>query len=164
MEATRLLKQDHYRLRELLKRYDAQDADDARRQHLFEMIYSELDTHVRIEEEIFYPAVRDAVPGGEAAVAGGIEEHRTIQLLMRELARLPPAMPEFRTRMELLRDRVLEHMDGEQAGRGTFALAQALPRERLLELGTLMAARRESMTSDWVGAAAQWLGRLVPGA
>ena len=163
MEATRLLKQDHYRLKELLNQYDALPESDARRQHVFEMIHAELDMHARLEEEIFYPAVR-AARVNEFALARGMEDHRTIRELMRALSRLAPSSDEFETVMSDLRQHVLEHMDQEEEGHGMFAIAREhLPKDQLLELGMRMEARREALTCDWIGAATAWLTRLAPG-
>ena len=164
MEATRLLRQDHYRLKELLNQYDALPESDARRQHLFEIISTELDMHARLEEEIFYPAAR-AARVSESAIAQGLEEHRTIRALMRDLARLSPSSEEFETTMSSLRQHVLEHVDQEEdSGGGMFAQAREhLPKDQLLELGMRMEARREALTCDWIGAASAWLTRLAPG-
>src|ERR1022692_4129209 len=54
MDALELLKTDHAKVRELLKK--AQNTkDETQRKRLFEQIRTELETHTHIEETIFYP-------------------------------------------------------------------------------------------------------------
>ena len=62
-DATALLARDHAEVRKLFKEYDklAEDeADGEERQALAEQICTMLTAHATIEEEIFYPAAREA--------------------------------------------------------------------------------------------------------
>jgi hemerythrin superfamily protein len=56
MDALELLKQDHAKVKELLER--AEGAEQGKEQNaIFNQIKKELETHARIEEDVFYPAV-----------------------------------------------------------------------------------------------------------
>src|SRR6185312_10146409 len=57
MDALELLKQDHEKVSQLLDR--GQEADPKQRKQIFKEIKNELDTHARIEETIFYPALEE---------------------------------------------------------------------------------------------------------
>jgi iron-sulfur cluster repair protein YtfE (RIC family) len=56
MDALELLKQDHAKVKQLLDK--AESAEGKERSAVFEKIKTELETHARIEENIFYPAVQ----------------------------------------------------------------------------------------------------------
>ena len=62
-DATTLLAKDHKDVKALFKRYEKlskAEADGSERQELAEQICEMLTVHAQIEEEIFYPAVREA--------------------------------------------------------------------------------------------------------
>ncbi len=160
MDVTRLLKHDHNRVKELFRRYDAIE-DPERRQQLFEDIHGELTVHARLEDELFYPALRK---DAREAIAGAVEEHLVVKRLLAELARLTPDHDRFAAKMKLLRDMTLRHIaEEEDAPEGAFAMARRhLTRPQLDELGRRMEARRGALTSSWVNVAAEWLRSLVP--
>jgi len=56
--ASRLLHEDHVRVQEMFKEYAKADA--SKKQELAQQICSELTVHARIEEELFYPGLREA--------------------------------------------------------------------------------------------------------
>ena len=167
MEAIRLLKMDHNRVKQLFKRYEALgEKAEQGKQELFETIQAELDVHARIEEEIFYPAVKEArTKVGQELVAEGIEEHLLIKRLLSELSRMKPADEQFDAKMTVLRELTVHHIgEEEEAHDGTFAIARTkISRDRLMELGELMEARKDALQAGWIGAAQAWLKSLVPG-
>lgn len=66
--AIELLEKDHATVKDLLEQLAKTTARGARkRTELFAKIAAELDVHARIEEEIFYPAYRDAAKTHEDA-------------------------------------------------------------------------------------------------
>ncbi|MDQ3979786.1 MAG: hemerythrin domain-containing protein, partial [Actinomycetota bacterium] len=60
MDALSLLTADHNRVRGLFARFqEAEESEDtAQMAQLAEKIFTELEVHATIEEEIFYPAVK----------------------------------------------------------------------------------------------------------
>jgi iron-sulfur cluster repair protein YtfE (RIC family) len=57
MEALELLKQDHQKVKELFEQ--AEDCEPGTEQkRIFRQIKTELETHTRIEESVFYPAMQ----------------------------------------------------------------------------------------------------------
>jgi hemerythrin superfamily protein len=118
VDAVELLTNDHDEVRSLFERFkQAEENEDtpAMRQ-LAESIFAELDTHTRIEEEIFYPAVKDA--GGDelaSLVDEGIEEHHVVDVLMREIRALDASEEEtFVAKMTVLIENVEHHADEEE--------------------------------------------------
>jgi hypothetical protein len=78
--ATAMLKADRQRVRQLVAQYNAlaesDSADDDRKRMLAERICQELDVHARLEEELFYPAVRELATIDEADLARRMGERR----------------------------------------------------------------------------------------
>src|SRR5436190_22211703 len=74
-----LLKQDHDKVRDLFKSYRALEEEEGgkrEKRRLFSEINRELSIHTRIEEEVFYPAVKGAdAEDSEKIVLEALEEH-----------------------------------------------------------------------------------------
>ena len=116
-DALDLLTADHEMARSLFSEFrDAKDADDHdEMRSLQAQIFAELETHTRIEEDIFYPAVRDLdVPELTETVDEGIQEHHIVKVLMREIADLSDA-DIFAAKMTVLIENVEHHADEEES-------------------------------------------------
>src|SRR5204862_5323902 len=110
MDATELLKEDHDTVRDLLKKYEAAgDRAYQTKKGLFEEIKDELEIHSKIEEKIFYPAVKKLRSAdAEEIVDEAIEEHAIVKRLLEELDGLKPQDERFDAKMKVLKDNV-EH-------------------------------------------------------
>src|SRR5690242_21296811 len=97
MDALELLKQDHEKVSQLLER--GQEADPKQRKQIFKEIKNELDTHARIEETIFYPALEEHEELKDM-VLESLEEHKQMKTVLRELAKLSPNSERFKPRSE----------------------------------------------------------------
>lgn len=115
MDAIELLTADHDRVRELFAEFrSAAEADDeTKMRSVQEKIFDELETHTRIEEEIFYPAVREEDEELEDDVAEGLQEHHVVDVLMREVRELKD-MDVFKAKMTVLIENVEHHADEEE--------------------------------------------------
>lgn len=117
MDALELLHQDHVTVRGLFDEFDkAKDASEtARVRDVTRKIIEELDTHTRIEEDIFYPAVRDA--GGEelaGLVAEGIEEHHVVKGLIEEVQGLEADDEAYQAKVTVITENVRHHAGEEE--------------------------------------------------
>lgn len=164
MEATKLLKADHARVKMLFDRYE-QLGDRAmeKRKEIFDQVYAELDVHSKIEEEIFYPAVKNVHSNElQEMVAESIEEHTVVKRLLSELSSLSPEAEEFDAKMKVLKENVLHHAEEEEEAK-MFPLVQAkISLDERHELGKKLEARKETLQKGWIGAAADWLRSLMP--
>jgi hemerythrin superfamily protein len=118
-KATQILKEDHAKAREIFDEVEdlGPRAHAVKLQRLMEL-QRELTIHSRIEEEIFYPAIRERGEGDERArelVTEAIEAHAVVKTLLEELTELTPRDEEFDVKLRLLRDSVLRHADEEEA-------------------------------------------------
>src|SRR6266480_1367869 len=81
-DAISLLKQDHQKVRHLLKRLESNGTEELLRQ-----VENELRVHTQIEEEIFYPAFKEAVEShkDEHLYYEALEEHHVVDLVLPEV-------------------------------------------------------------------------------
>ena len=84
MDALELLKQDHQKVKQLFER--GQGTEDKKQQkQIFKEIKSELETHARIEETIFYPAMQEHEELKDM-VLESLEEHKQMKTVLREMS------------------------------------------------------------------------------
>ena len=145
MKATQLLKDQHREVKELFGQI--QNTEDAEGRHdLMEQIAERLQTHMRIEEAIFYPAVQEAAGGkNEEMVPEAYEEHHVVKLVLDELPHVDPEDERFTAKMTVLSELVDHHVQEEE--KELFKVAEKLGKERLEELGNEMEAEAR-MSSD----------------
>ena len=145
MDALSLLKRDHQKVRGLLKRLESRPDED-----LFEQIQSELKVHTQSEEEIFYPAYRDAVEGKqqqEKLYYEALEEHHVVDMVLPEIQSSSEESPEFAAKAKVLRDLVEHHIEEEE--KDMFPKAQrAMGREELRDVGMRLQERKQELMEE----------------
>lgn len=145
MTATQLLKKDHATVKQLFARFEKQgERAQETKQTIFSEIQRELETHSTIEEEIFYPAVRESVAGTEDLVDESLEEHNVVKSLLRDLGSMSAEDEEFDAKMTVLQENVEHHVQEEEGEMFPKVEAQ-LGHQRLQELGTQMQARKDAL-------------------
>ena len=156
-DATHLIRADHARVLALFHRYRL-DAPPQRKQALAEMICLLLEVHARVEEEIFYPAMRRVDPD---LVDKSVPEHNEMRRLIMRLRETPPqGLAHDAALMALMRD-VMRHVADEE----TMLLPEAeraLPDE-LDALGARMMKRRMELALPRSGELARQSLQAVPG-
>ena len=115
-DAIALLTQDHADVRKLFAEYDELATDQAEgeeRQALAEQICAMLTAHATIEEEIFYPAARDA--GVEADLLDEAEvEHASAKDLIAEIRAMSPDDDLYDAKVKVLSEYVKHHVKEEE--------------------------------------------------
>jgi hypothetical protein len=74
----------------------------------------ELTVHTYIEEKIFYPEARKAVPAAEDHVLESIEEHHVVVWTLSELSGLDPKYERYDAKVTVLIENVRHHVEEEQ--------------------------------------------------
>jgi hemerythrin superfamily protein len=141
---------DHERLRALLPKLADHGIAADERKKLLEAVEQEIKMHALLEEEIFYPAFKEAASEREDRdmYFEAIEEHHVLDMLLPELKPLHPSTDGFRAKASVLRELLEHHADEEE--RDMFPKATALLGEaRLLELGARMDTRRAELEKQW---------------
>jgi hemerythrin-like domain-containing protein len=145
--AIELLKADHETVRKLLNEIsETTERAEKTRGELLEKIASELSVHTRIEEEIFYPAFRDAGEKEESVmVYEAREEHRAVdELVLPDLEKTEVGSMEFSGRVKVLKELIEHHADEEEEEMFPKA-EQLLSEAELEELGQRMQARKKEL-------------------
>jgi hemerythrin superfamily protein len=147
-DAIVLLKDDHKTVEQLFKKFEqAGERAYAAKRRLVDSIIKELTTHAYIEETIFYPAARQAVPETEDHVLESVEEHHVVVWMLSELAKLEPQAENFDAKVTVLIENVRHHVEEEE--KDWFPqVRKAMGRKQLQELGARMAAARADAPSD----------------
>lgn len=143
MDAITLLTTDHDEVRSLFEQFrTANEAEDmSRMKELQKQIFSELETHTRIEEDIFYPAVRDTDEEELAeTVDEGVQEHHVVKVLMREIEDVA-GDDTFIAKMKVLMENVEHHAEEEETDMFPD-LRERMSQQRLDELGAQMEAAK----------------------
>lgn len=144
MDAITLLRNDHKTIEQLFKRFEkaGQKAERLKKQLVREMV-EELSVHAVIEEQVFYPAVRNELPDANEDVLESLEEHHVVKWICSELYDMEPSDERFDAKVAVLTENVRLHVEFEQSV--LFAeVREALPRRRLNELGDLLAQAKKA--------------------
>ena len=144
-DAIDLLKQDHDRVEKAFKDFEKMDRQDAQAcRRLIDGVCSELTVHTMLEEEIFYPAVREAI-GDEDLMNEAAVEHETARMLIEQLENMAPDDPNYFATFTVLGEYVRHHIKEEQ---GEMFPAARKARLDLAALGERMQARRDELIAQ----------------
>ena len=144
-----LLTQDHKRIHKLFKDFEKADRDDADIvRELVETACLELQIHSMLEEEIFYPAIRQQSAGQQHddMLNRSEVEHESIDELIAKLHALQPDDPMYYAYFSVLADHVRHHIRQEE--QTLFAVAQSMSGLDMDQLGESMRARREELFAE----------------
>lgn len=148
MDAIVLLKEDHKTVEKLFKQFEkAGDEAYDQKQGIVEQVIAALTQHAYIEETIFYPTAREAVPQTEEHVLESVEEHHVVMWMLAELARTDPRDERFDAKMTVLMENVRHHVEEEEQ-EWFPEVRSAMGRKQLQELGQRMEAAKAEAPSD----------------
>jgi len=147
MDAIAMLKADHDKVKALLEDLESTTERGVKaRAELFATIKGELTVHEVIEEEIFYPALKEH-PKAKDIVLEGYEEHHVVDLLMRELEDLDVSDESWGAKAVVMKENIEHHIEEEEGEMFTKA-RQVFDRQELAELGSRMAERKASAQKE----------------
>jgi hemerythrin-like domain-containing protein len=151
MDAIKLLKEDHARIKPLLAELkETTDRAEKTRGELFSRIKQELTIHEIIEEEIFYPTLREH-PKAKEIVLEGYEEHDVVSRLMGELDGMDATDERFGPKAKVMAENIEHHIE-EEEGEMFKTARQVFADDELEDLGDRMARRRETAMEELFGA------------
>ena len=135
MDALTLLKNDHKTVEKLFKRFEkAEKSGGEDRKAIVDEVVRELSMHAAVEEQVFYPAVREGVEEAEDVVLEGLEEHHIVKWVLEELRNLGPEDERFDAKVSVLMENVRHHVEEEEQ-EWFPEVRKELGRKRLQELG-----------------------------
>ena len=142
MDALTLLRGDHDKVKSILKELEptTQRATKTRTE-LFQRLKTELTVHEIIEEEIFYPTLKQH-PKAKEIVLEGYEEHDVVDTLMGELEALSVEDETWGPKAKVMIENIEHHIE-EEEGEMFGKARQVFDRQELEELGRAMEARKQ---------------------
>ena len=146
MNALQLLKSDHQHVNQLLSQLaETTTRASKKRKELLAKIGQELRIHTQIENEIFYPAFKEAGKKADKPIFfEALEEHRAVEtLVLPDLEDSDVNSDEFSGRARVLRDLVQHHVEEEE--NEMFPRVESLMSdEQLMRLGERMEEMKKS--------------------
>ena len=148
-DAIAMLTNDHKEVKALFKQYDKlveAGAEDEEKVALAEEICLKLTVHATVEEEIFYPAAREALGDDEDLIDEADVEHATAKDLIAQLEGSTPAEDAlYDAKVKVLGEYIDHHVKEEEGE--IFPKAKKAKLDTA-ELGAEMAARKEELMTE----------------
>lgn len=148
-DAIALLKSDHATVKKMFaKEGKLTKKDSEKKASLFNQIKAALEVHAAIEEEIFYPAVKQARSEHvKDEVREAYEEHKQIKSLLTQVSSITPADETYDMKIKVLKEDV-EHHVKEEEGEMFPDAKRFLGESRLVELGAQLEARKQELENN----------------
>jgi hemerythrin-like domain-containing protein len=146
-DAIQLLTAEHNEVKKLFKQYQKMvdgDEGDEEKEALARQICMMLTVHATTEEEIFYPAARDALEEEDLLDEAEVE-HGSAKELIALIEASTPSEPLYDAQVKVLGE-YIEHHVREEEGE-LFPKAQKAKLD-LVKLGELIAARKEELMPE----------------
>ena len=140
MDALELLKEDHRKVKDLFEEAEGTE-DEKEKRELFDEIQTELETHARIEETVFYPAMEKREELKDM-VLESIEEHKQVKTLLREMDNLKSDSEKFEPKLKVLMENVEHHAEEEEEGKMFPKVRQIFSQQELESLGQELEAAK----------------------
>lgn len=147
MDAITLLKQDHQKVKKLMEELEKTTERGVKtREELFAKLLAELTVHEKIEEEVFYPAVKERAETKkvEELIAESYEEHHFVNVVAAEIERTPYDAEEWGAKFKVMMENIEHHAFEEEEGKLFPKVQRAFSKAELEDLGTRMLELKES--------------------
>lgn len=145
-DAIQLLMSDHRAVEDLFKQFQKAKKDGGEKAGIVEHICDALSVHAEIEEEIFYPAARDALAEKDEDMLDEAEvEHASIKSLVEQLQDADPDEEMYDAKVKVLCEYVTHHVKEEEG--------EMFPKVRktnldLEELGAELMDRKQELMDE----------------
>jgi hemerythrin superfamily protein len=150
-DAIAMLTADHKRVKTLFSKFDKlkEEATDEEKSAIVEQICNEMKIHAELEEEIFYPAVREAIDDSDL-MDEAIVEHAGAKELIAQLEEASPEDDLYDAKVTVLGEQIDHHVKEEEGDMFPKARKAKVDTEALGEemLKRRMALMQEMGMSD----------------
>jgi Hemerythrin HHE cation binding domain len=155
---TKMIRMDHSHVMVTSHKYTI-DSPPERKRAIVLAVCLALEIHAQLEEEIFYPALRD-VDAGNEVLAKVQPEHNQMRRLIDELRGMEPTQPGYDAAFSGLMREVMHHVADEEAV--LLPLAERHLKDRLRALGARMTKRRLQLAAPHAGEITKHTARAMP--
>ena len=143
--ALEILKEQHDKVKKAFKEFEKLDREDNEaQQQLVQRVCEDLKLHTTLEEELFYPAAREAIDDEDILNEAQIE-HETAKMLIEQLENMGPEDPNFHATFTVLGEYVVHHVKEEEGEMFPQVKKTDLDLE---ELGARMRRRMEELMGE----------------
>ncbi len=145
-DAIKLLTEDHNKVKKLFKDYEklSKKNDTEAKEELAQQICEELTIHAQLEEEIFYPAAREAIKD-DRLMNEAMVEHGSAKDLISQIGSMKISDPMYDAVVTVLGEYVNHHIKEEEEE--IFPKVQKSKMD-LEEIGSEIAERKEGLKKD----------------
>jgi len=144
--AVSMLKADHEKVKELFDKFEKATTVAAKKKIAAEAL-GELKIHATIEEEYFYPAMRQQIEDKEGIMEEADEEHHVAKVLIAELDAMNGSEDHWEAKFMVLAENIRHHIKEEESDMFKKAKATDIDFEAL---GSSMAQLKRTLKKDGV--------------
>jgi hemerythrin-like domain-containing protein len=149
VDALRLLKEDHDKVKGMLKRLDeTTERAEKTRTELLAELKQELEVHETIEEEVLYPELKEYAKMKDI-VLEAYEEHHVVDSIMGELEDTPVDDETWAAKLTVMKENLEHHIEEEEDEMFKQA-RQVMDEGELGEMGERMAERKAELLGTGV--------------
>lgn len=146
-DAIAMLMDDHKKVKKMFKDFEGiKDGDDTDKSELVARICEELTLHMQIEEELFYPAARDALSEDDEDLLDEADvEHNGAKELIAQLEGMEPGDDHYDAKVTVLGEYIEHHVKEEEN-----EMFPKLKKAKLntTALGAAMAERKQELMDE----------------
>jgi len=143
--AIEMLKEDHAKVKKAFKEFENMDRSDTETcRQVVQTVCDDLKVHTTLEEEIFYPAVREAIEDEDLMNEASVE-HETAKMLIDQLENMEPDDPNYYATFTVLGEYVMHHVKEEEGEMFPQAKKSDIDLEAL---GSRMQERKSELLSQ----------------
>jgi hemerythrin superfamily protein len=141
-----LLADDHAKVKKMFKEFEklCKKNEEEGKEELVEQICKELTVHAQLEEEIFYPAAREAIDDDEL-MNEAMVEHASAKDLIGQIQSMEASDPMYEATVSVLGEYVNHHVEEEE--NEMFPKVQKSKMD-LEEIGMEIAERKEVLMEE----------------
>jgi hemerythrin superfamily protein len=145
--AIELLMSDHRKVEDLFEQYDQEkDSDEGTRREIAQKICGELTVHAQVEEELFYPWLRENLEDDDMEMVEEAQvEHQTAKDLIAQIESATDIDEVFNAKVKVLSEYIKHHVQEEE--NEIFPEVRD-EQEELDELGQEMVARKSELKEE----------------
>ena len=141
-DAISLLVHEHKDVKAMFKQFETlTDRSKASKKKIADRICQTLTMHTKMEEELFYPAIRDVIKDDDF-LDEALVEHASAKVLIAEIQEMDPGDDLYDAKVHVLSEQIDHHVREEED--------EMFPKVRktnldLVELGAKMSARKDNL-------------------